>query len=47
MTASPSTRGVSLARVLAYRHPEVVRRYCKEHHASPKEGQAIFREMLK
>jgi len=42
-----TTRPVSLAEVLAYRHPGVVRRYAKEHSASQEEADEIFREMLK
>ena len=38
---------VSLADVLAYRHPGVIRRYAKEHDASPPEAEELFREMLK
>lgn len=38
---------VSLADVLAYRHPGVVRRYAKEHHASVEEAAEIFHETLK
>jgi hypothetical protein len=37
----------TLAQVLAHRHPGVVRRYCKEHHATPEEAGEVFREMLK
>jgi hypothetical protein len=47
MSAIRTPRPVALARVLAYRHPGVVRRYCKEHHATPEEGRKVFREMLK
>jgi len=37
----------SLTQVLAYSHPGVVRRYCKEHNALPREAEEIFQEMLK
>lgn len=37
----------SLEDVLAYRHKGVIRRYCKEHHASQQEAEEVFREMLK
>ncbi len=40
-------RPTSLDQVLAYRHPGVLRRYCREHDASPREAEDIFREMLK
>ena len=36
-----------LAEVLAFRHPGVIRRYCKDHGASPAEAQEVFQEMLK
>jgi hypothetical protein len=42
-TASP----VCLDDVLAYRHPGVLRRYCKEHDASEHEAEEVFRETLK
>ena len=44
-----TTRAVpaSLAEVLAFRHPGVIRRYCKEHGVSPTEAEEIFQEMLK
>jgi len=38
---------VSLAEVLAYRHPGVVRRYVKDHGASPEEAAELFEETLK
>jgi len=38
---------VTLAEVLAYRHPGVVRRYAKEQHASREEAEEIFQETLK
>jgi len=38
---------VSLAEVLAYRHPGVIRRYAKEHGASPEEAAELFQETLK
>jgi len=37
----------SLAEVLAFRHPGVVRRYCKEYGGSPAEAEEVFQEMLK
>jgi hypothetical protein len=37
----------SLEDVLRYRHPGVVRRYAKEHHATPEEAAELFRETLK
>jgi hypothetical protein len=36
-----------LAEVLAFRHPGVIRRYGKEHGASPAEAEEVFQEMLK
>jgi hypothetical protein len=33
--------------VLAFRHPGVIRRYCKDHGASPAEAEEVFQEMLK
>jgi hypothetical protein len=47
MNAILKNKPVSLAKVLAYRHPGVVRRYCKEHHATRAEAREVFREMLK
>jgi len=41
------TQPVTLATVLAYRHPGVVRRYMKEHNASASEAREVFRGMLK
>ena len=38
---------VSLVDVLAYRHQGVMRRYTKEHGASPAEAEELFGEMLK
>jgi len=38
---------VSLAEVLAYRQPAVIRRYAKEHGASPEEATELFQETLK
>ncbi len=38
---------ITLENVLAYHHPGVVARYCREYHASTAEGQEVFREMLK
>jgi hypothetical protein len=38
---------VSLRDVLTYRHPGVIRRYCLDHHATEKEAEELFREMLK
>ena len=37
----------SLAEVLAFRHPGMIRRYCKDHGASPAEADEVFEEMLK
>jgi hypothetical protein len=37
----------SLAEVLAFRHPGVIRRYCQEHGASPAEAEEVFQETLK
>ena len=37
----------TLAEVLAYRHPGVVRRYAKEQHASREEAEEVFQETLK
>lgn len=37
----------TLDEVLAYRHSGSVRRYCKEHNATPDEAEVVFREMLK
>ena len=37
----------SLAEVLAFRHPGVIRRYCRDHSASPAEAEEVFQEMLK
>jgi hypothetical protein len=45
MTARADT--TSLDDVLAYRHPGVIRRYVKEHGASPAEAEEVYREMLK
>jgi hypothetical protein len=47
MIANTTNVPASLADVLAYEHPGVVRRYCKEHMATPEEAAEIFREMLK
>jgi hypothetical protein len=47
VSANLTKEAASLAEVLAYRHPGVVRRYCKEHHAELAEGEEVFREMLK
>jgi hypothetical protein len=47
MTTVTTNGQISLNEVLAYRHPGVVRRYAKEHHASPPEAAEIFQEMLK
>ena len=46
MTAA-TIQPVSLAEVLAYRHPGVVRRYAKEHGASAEEAAELFQETLK
>jgi hypothetical protein len=45
MTTQATT--VSLADVLAYRHSGAIRRYAREHGASPAEAEELFREMLK
>jgi hypothetical protein len=37
----------TLAEVLAYRHPGVVRRYAKDQHASREEAEEVFQETLK
>jgi hypothetical protein len=37
----------TLAQVLGYQKPGVVRRYAKEHGVSPAEAEELFREMLK
>lgn len=37
----------SLDEVLAYRHPGVIRRYCKEYNAQQQEAEEVFRETLK
>jgi hypothetical protein len=37
----------SLAEVLAFRHPAVIRRYCKDHGGSPAQAEEVFQEMLK
>lgn len=37
----------TLDEILAYQHPGTVRRYCKEHLATPQEAEVVFREMLK
>jgi hypothetical protein len=42
-TIPPAT----IADVLAYHHPGVVRRYATEQHASPEEAEDVFRETLK
>jgi hypothetical protein len=47
MKTIPHSEPVSLAEVLAYRHPGVLRRYCKDHHATPREAEEVFRETLK
>jgi hypothetical protein len=47
MSEITSNLSLSLAEVLRYRHPGVVRRYCKEHQATQEEGEEIFRETLK
>jgi len=38
---------LTLAEVLAYRHPGVFRRYAREQHASQEEAEEIFQETLK
>ncbi len=47
MPAIATNEQTSLEQVLAYRHSGVVRRFCKEHNAMPREAEEIFREMLK
>jgi len=47
MTASTTSEAVSLEDWLSYCHPGVIRRFCKEHHASQQEGEEVFQEMLK
>jgi hypothetical protein len=47
MTPTTINEPASLEEVLRYRHPGVVRRYAKEHHATPEEAAELFREMLK
>ncbi len=42
-----ATQLTSLESVLTYRHPGVVRRYCKDYGASPAEAAELFDEMLK
>jgi hypothetical protein len=37
----------SLAQVLAFRHPAVIRRYCKDHGGSPAQAEEVFQELLK
>src|SRR5262245_64385250 len=46
MTAA-TTLPATLAEVLAYRHPGVLRRYAKEQHASREEAEEVFQETLK
>jgi hypothetical protein len=45
--AATTVLPATLADVLAYRHPGVVRRYAKEQHASREEAEEVFRETLK
>jgi hypothetical protein len=47
MVAIATNRQPSLSEILAYRHPGVLRRYIKEHQATPEEAEDVFREMLK
>jgi hypothetical protein len=42
-----TTLPATLAEVLTYRHPGVVRRYVKEQHASREEAEEVFQETLK
>jgi hypothetical protein len=37
----------ALTEVLAFRHPGVIRRYCKDRGAAPAEAEEVFQEMLK
>jgi len=47
MTATTTSPPASLDEVLAYSHPGVIRRYAKEHGATPQEAAELFRETLK
>jgi hypothetical protein len=47
MTPTTMNEPATLEEVLRYHHPGVVRRYAKEHQATPAEAAELFREMLK
>jgi hypothetical protein len=47
MTPTTPNQPASLEEVLRYCHPGVVRRYAKEHQATPEEAAELFGEMLK
>jgi hypothetical protein len=47
MTHMIPKQPASLDEVLRYNHPGVVRRYAREHQATPEEAAELFREMLK
>ena len=47
MTAVATEKMLTLKEVLGYCHPGVLRRYAKEHDASPEEAEEVFWEMLK
>jgi hypothetical protein len=47
MTSITTNRPTCLDEVLAYRHSGVLRRYGREHHASPQEADEVFQQMLK
>ncbi len=47
MTPTTPKHLASLDEVLRYNHPGVVRRYAREHQATPGEAAELFHEMLK
>ncbi len=47
MNATTIREPVSLEEVLRYHHPGIIRRYAKEHRATPEEAAELFRETLK
>jgi hypothetical protein len=47
MTLANRPPVIALDEVLAYRHPGVLRRYCKDYRASAAEAEEVFRETLK
>ena len=47
MTTQLATQITSLEELLAYKHRNVVRRYCHEQNVSQEAGEKCFREMLK